>query len=174
MKKYPNILIVRGTGRNVGKTISACKIIERLAKENNPTGIKISAHYHELENAEFVHQSEEFDIVEEKSRSNKDSSRMLQAGAEKVFYIQSENSNLAKAFELVVNEIEPGTPVIVESGGLYDFVEPGILVHIFDGNGKNTTEIRQESKIVKVSSEEVKNFNWDFLQFKNGKFVVNA
>ncbi len=174
MKKYPNIVIVRGTGRNVGKTISACKIIETLAKENAPIGIKISAHFHELENPKFVYKSEEFEIVEEKSRSDKDSSRMLQAGAEKVFYIQSENRNLANAFELLLNQIDPSDPVVVESGGLYDFVEPGILVHIFGENGKKSTPVRPETNVVKVSSGEAKNFNWDFLQFKNGKFVGYA
>jgi len=174
MKKYPNILIVRGTGRNVGKTVSACKIIEKLANENAPIGIKISAHFHELENPEFVCQSEEFEIIEEKGRSNKDSSRMLQAGAEKVFYIQSENRISAKAFGALLNQIDTLKPIIVESGGLYDFVEPGILVHIFGENGKNTTEIRPETNVVKVFSEEVKDFNWDFLQFKNGKFVGYA
>jgi len=158
----------------VGKTISACKIIEKLAKEHAPVGIKISAHFHELANPEYVHRSEVFEIVEEKSRSNKDSSRMLQAGAEKVFYIQSENRMLANAFKIVLKEIGSGKPVVIESGGLYDFVEPGILIHIFGNNGKKTTEHRSESDVVKISSDEVKNFNWDFLKFKNGKFVLNA
>ncbi len=171
MKKFPNILIVRGTGRNVGKTISVCKIIEQLANENAPIGIKISAHFHELENPGFLYRSEEFEIVEEKRISDKDSSRMLQAGAEKVFYVQSENPNLAKAFETLLSHVDPLKPVIVESGGLYDVVEPGILVHVFSENGKTTTEIRPESNVIKVSREEAIDFDWDFLQFKNGKFV---
>lgn len=174
MRKYPNILIVRGTGRNVGKTVSACKIIERLAKDNTPIGIKISAHFHELENPVFVSRSDEFEIIEEKSRSAKDSSRMLQAGAEKVFYIQSGNRILAIAFETLLDQIDPSKPVVVESGGLYDFVEPGILVHVFGENGKKSTPVRPETNVVNVSSEEVKDFCWNFLQFKNGKFVGYA
>ena len=63
MIHQPNILIVAGTGRNIGKTITACRIIGQLAKNHEPVGVKISPHFHELEvNLKYLYQSENFVI----------------------------------------------------------------------------------------------------------------
>ena len=54
MKDFPNMLIVRGTGRNVGKTLSACNIIKQLAEKHNPVGVKISPHFHSLDGIQEI------------------------------------------------------------------------------------------------------------------------
>lgn len=175
MRFYPNILIVKGTGRNVGKTVSACKIIQHLAATQEPVGIKISPHFHDLNGeAEYIHRSDDFVIVEERNISQKDSSRMLQAGAKKVFYIQCKNNHLPDAMNVVFKQIQLETPVVVESGGLYDFLEPAILVHIAGQEMKKESKIRNNSKVIRLLSGEVQQLNWDFIQFINGKFITDA
>jgi len=175
MKNYPNILIVMGTGRNIGKTISACNIIEKLSEAHQTVGVKISPHFHELEsNLKYLHKSEDFVIVEEQNITQKDSSRMLQSGAEKVFYVQAKNEKLEEAFNMISEIILPGQPVVVESGGLYEFIEPGMLFFIDGEKPKKEVRIRKGTNVVKVNSGEVNNFDWSSIIFKNGKFTRYA
>lgn len=175
MKNYPNILIVKGTGRNVGKTLSTCRIIENLADKNEVVAVKISPHFHELDSHQkFIYQSEDIVILEEKNITHKDSSRMLQAGAKKVFYVQTRNQFLPVVIDKVLKDIVPNQPVVIETGGLYDFIEPGLLLYIAGKNPKNGKEIRKETRAITISPEEVKSFNWDLILFKNGKFYTHA
>lgn len=175
MKSYPNILLVAGTGRNVGKTVSACKIIQNLSKIYRTVGVKISPHFHELEsNLKYLHKSEKLVIIEEQKITQKDSSRMLQSGAEKVFFVQANNENLTDAFNLILKYVDPEQPVVVESGGLYEIMEPGMLFFVSGAKPKKEIQIREDTNIVKVDSGEVTNFDWSSIQFKNGKFTRYA
>lgn len=175
MKSYPNILLVAGTGRNVGKTLFACKVIQKLSETHRTVGVKISPHFHEPEsNLKYLYKSEGLVIVEEQKISHKDSSRMLQAGAEKVFYVQAKNENLADAFNLIVKSIHPEQPVVIESGGLYEILEPGLLVFVTGEEPKKDFRIRKDTNVVKVQSGEIKNFEWNNIQFTNGKFTQYA
>ncbi|HKJ77989.1 MAG TPA: hypothetical protein VKA10_00585, partial [Prolixibacteraceae bacterium] len=162
MKSYPNILIVQGSGRNVGKTLAASRIIENLAKKNKIVAVKISPHFHELEEEKkFIHRSEGFIIVEEQRITQKDSSRMLQNGAEKVYYVQAKNEFLPDVLNEILKRTEPNQPVIIETGGLYDYMEPGLLLYIEDENPKKKVMVRNDSKVLKLTSFEVWHFDWD-------------
>lgn len=175
MKSYPNILLVMGTGRNVGKTVSACNIIQNLSGRHQTVGVKISPHFHELEpDLKYLYKTEELVIVEEKNITKKDSSRMLQSGAKKVFYVQAKNKKLGEAFNRISEIILPEQPVVVESGGLYEIIEPGMLFFVTGEKPKKEIQIRRGTNLVKVDSGEVNNFNWSSIQFKNGKFTQYA
>jgi len=175
MNYYPNMLIIRGTGRNVGKTLSACNIIKHLAGKHKPVGIKVSPHFHGLDgNHTVIHKSDELVIVEEKDVSDKDSSRMLQAGASKVFYVQAKNSRLLDVINLLSGKLSTTEPVVVESGGLYDYVEPSLLVTVTgEGSGKDIST-RSDSNTVSVLSGNVKDFRWDSIEFEKGKLTLHA
>ena len=43
---FPNLLLVAGNGRNVGKTWLVCRIIEKISQNQKVTAVKISSHYH--------------------------------------------------------------------------------------------------------------------------------
>lgn len=175
MKVKSNILIVSGTGRNIGKTILSCRILAQLTKNHEPVGVKISPHFHPMEDEqEYIHQSENFVIIEEKSMSKKDSSRMLQAGAARVFYVQCKKEYLNEALEKLFPLLNPEQPVVVESGGLYNLVEPGLLIYITGNELKKKIEIRPESKVAALAQNEVKDFKEKNIHFANGKFTINA
>lgn len=175
MMHKPNILIVAGTGRNIGKTVSACRIIGQLAKNHEPVGVKISPHFHKLEeNEKYLHQSEKFVIIEEKNISRKDSSRMLQSGAKKVFYVQCKPGHLAGAMDHLLPLLNSKSPVIVESGGLYGILEPGLLVFISGEEVKKNVHIRTESSVLHLDSADVQQFAGENIQFVNGKITINA
>jgi len=45
--KCPNILLITGNGKNVGKTTLSCRIIENQNNEYDFIAVKISTHFHE-------------------------------------------------------------------------------------------------------------------------------
>jgi hypothetical protein len=125
----PNFLIIAGTGRKAGKTYLAAKIIKKISKENEIIAIKICPHRHHLsENLKIILNNEFYDIIEETSSlSNKDTARFIEAGASKVFYLQTTDKYLYDAFTALKNFIPENNPVIVESGGLRKILKPGLF-----------------------------------------------
>lgn len=175
MKHYPNILIIRGTGRNVGKTFTACRILKNLSLSHHPAAIKISPHFHPLsEGMHVLVQTEKYVVAEEKTFSGKDSSRMLQAGAHRAFYIQSGHSDVLEPFHYLMEILEPNQPIVVESGGLYDFLEPGLLIHIDGGHRDKNSTVRRETNYMNMASGEVFEYDWNLLTFNNQKYVTYA
>jgi len=130
LKNCPNILLIAGTGRNAGKTMLACEIIRHLSKTADVIGVKISSHFHPVESGQkIVANPAYYHIIEETLHTSKDSSRMLQAGAKKVFYIQAKQDNLEEAFNTISAELSC-CPVICESGGLHRYIKPGLFLFV--------------------------------------------
>jgi hypothetical protein len=128
--KFPKMILVAGDGRNVGKTFLACKIIRSLSKLNRVIGIKTSPHMHDLpKDAEIIASGPGFIVCIENQINSKDSSLMLQSGAEKVFFITAEKDRLDRAFESIKNEIA-GETVVAESGGLHELLNPGLFLFV--------------------------------------------
>jgi len=126
-----NILLISGSGRNVGKTTFMRQVIEKNAS-HKLVAIKITPHFHEP-TPELIPVSvnSNFRIFQETdSTSAKDSSLFLQAGAEKVFYIQTTDAFLAEAFELVSLQFSSDQPVVTESAALRKFIVPGLYLFI--------------------------------------------
>ena len=131
MINQPNLLLIAGTGRNVGKTSLACALISQISISHRVIGVKISPHFHEHSSSEkIIVKSADFEIIEELNPiASKDSSRMLKAGASRVFYVQTKNDDVLIE---VINELQQfwtnETAVICESGGLRHFIEPGLFL----------------------------------------------
>ncbi|MCF8233420.1 MAG: hypothetical protein K9G67_00780 [Bacteroidales bacterium] len=131
MKPFPNILLVAGSGRNVGKT----SVVERLIhgfKDHGIIALKVSPHFHALRgDEEFIVRKNEYNIIEENTTgSTKDSSRFLRAGAQKVFFIQALGKNLEEAFNRTFDLLPEHAALIVESGGLRDYIKPGLFIYV--------------------------------------------
>lgn len=121
---FPNILLLAGTGRNVGKTAFAEQIIHKTAAEMHVWGLKISNHYHPGEVPALRIQEEHV------LTSHKDSSRMLRAGAEKVFYIQAQDADLPQLMNDFLTQLPADIAVVCEAGGLISFIEPSLFLLI--------------------------------------------
>ena len=129
MLHIPRLVIVAGTGRKVGKTTVACRIIKSFSK-SNITAVKISSHFHEpQEHLKLIHRNSGYVIWEElSSLGNKDSSLMLAAGATRSFYIQAEKDASVPAFEKLIDLLPYSGPVVCESPSLAKGVMPGALI----------------------------------------------
>jgi hypothetical protein len=126
-----NILLISGSGRNVGKTSFICKVIAGNLNQKL-IAVKITPHFHEptpglvaisiTPNYRVYHETD--------SNSGKDSSLFLKSGAEKVFYIQSTDLFLKEAFLIAISECNPNLPIITESAALRKYITPGLYLFI--------------------------------------------
>jgi molybdopterin-guanine dinucleotide biosynthesis protein A len=130
ISEMPNLLLIAGAGRNVGKTLFACRIIKQLSKKMRVTAVKISPHFHEsAQEQKIISEGEGFRIIEETLTNNKDSSRMKQAGAETVYFVESTRESIYKAFDNL-KRILPAGPVVCEAGGVHEIVSPGLFIFV--------------------------------------------
>lgn len=132
---FPNLLLVAGNGRNSGKTTLITRVIHRLKNEYPVTGIKISPHFHEKPPAGRSEGDLPFIIQKEHDLSgNKDSSRMLLAGADEVFYIQAKEEDVPEAFFVLLKDLDSNKLWICESGALRKYVRPGLFLLVSPGD----------------------------------------
>lgn len=124
------LLIVSGTGRNTGKTSLSCKLISHFSHASSITAIKTTHHFHALSyQMVWLKNAPEYSIFQDFDKNQeKDSSKMLKAGASNVFYIQSKREALGKAFLDLVKFIPEQSLIICESGGLKDFIQPAVSI----------------------------------------------
>ena len=126
-----NILLVSGSGQNVGKTSFICRMITQYTNRQ-PVAIKITPHFHHpSDGLRPVIVTDNYRIFQETDpNTTKDSSRFLHAGAKLVFYIQTTDAFLKEAFMLTSRQIAPDQPVIIESAALRKFITPGLYLFI--------------------------------------------
>ncbi len=158
MLDYPNLIMIGSGGRNTGKTDLACGIINRFKGNNKIIGLKITA----ITNTDGlcprggkgcgVCSSLEGDylITEEKNKtSKKDTGRLLNSGADNVFWLRARKEKLIDGFIDFDKHIKSMFPdnyiVICESNSLRKIITPGIFIIIHN------------TKTFKKSAAEVKN-----------------
>lgn len=175
------MLIVAGTGRNVGKTSFVCAVIRQISKTQEVIGIKISPHVHQISSSEkIIKKSANYQIVEELNTENsKDSSRMLQAGASRVFYVQTKTD---EALSYVIKDLKQfwssDTPIVCESGGLRHFVDPGLfLVYKSDEQSEMKPHLKTlESKVDQFVLFNEAEFDFDLskIRFENSRWTLTS
>ncbi|MFP4471893.1 MAG: NTP transferase domain-containing protein [Bacteroidales bacterium] len=126
----PNLLLIAGTGRKVGKTTLACRLIKKVSKAHQVVGIKVSPHMHrQAAGQKVIAETKDYLVIEETNPDNgKDSSRMLRAGARQVFYLQTRDRHIAEPFEILMKLIPESHPVVCESGALLSHARPGLFL----------------------------------------------
>lgn len=175
---YKNILLIAGTGQNVGKTLFASKTIAHFAPTFPVVSIKISPHFHFLDpNTEIITETVDYSISRETNpNGNKDSQRFLVAGSKDVYYIQCHDDKLHLAFNKLVQYLPVDAPIICESGGLRQLIKPGIFLMI---NKKNNQNIKPQAiqnkgladKWIEFDESEF-DFNPGNLQFSNSGWSI--
>lgn len=150
MQKFPRMIMLGAAGRNKGKTELACALIAAfkempLAKPAVVYALKVTAVEAscgpcprggkgcgacDLGGASFV-------LSEEQSvGGDKDTARLLAAGAKKVFWLRSLRSHLKEGFAAFSAALPKDALVICESNALREVVEPALFVMIEGENAK--------------------------------------
>lgn len=137
MRKFiPNLLVVCGSGRKVGKTTVVRELINHFNGNNNSdnfkiAAIKVSPHFHDdKQPLNKIFQEDNCNVYIENKINSKDSSLFLQAGANPVYYVETNDNNISKAFYFILNHVPNGSLMICESGILGRIFKPGILIFL--------------------------------------------
>lgn len=129
MKRAERLLIIGGTGREAGKSSLAALLITKFA-DRGIAAVKITPHRHpDVTGLTLIANNPEFQVYEERnSKSEKDSSRMLRAGAKKVFLVVSGEANLGEAFAALFPFLPEDAPIICESPALRRLIDPDLFI----------------------------------------------
>lgn len=148
MLNIPSFMIVSGNGRNSGKTSFVCDIIKAHRNTFPLTAIKVSPHFHQQKaGKEILFSGNGFNIsIEKDELASKDTSRMLQEGAARVYYIEAKDEHLKEALGKLLPLIPASTPVICESAGMRDLLSPALFIMI----NRNDGRIQKEGYIKKL------------------------
>lgn len=139
MKYLPNLLLVGGTGRNIGKTTFVERLVGMFNSELSLITLKTSML---LPGEEYLHgkhrlvKPDEFFLVEEKTdEGNKDSNRYLKAGASQSWFLSVGENALPQAMAYFLDIVkEPGL-IIAESNVIREIVVSGVFIMI-KGDGE--------------------------------------
>lgn len=146
----PNLLLIFGNGRNVGKTTFGCKIVREVAVNYEVIAIKVSSHFHELHPQQLILVNEPNLIIAQETdfQSDKDSSRYLKAGASKAYYVQC-NSIGIKDLALWIDEnISIQMPIVCESAALGNFIFAGQSIFIVNSLGSKNKIDYTEATVI--------------------------
>ena len=141
MLQAPNMLLIGATGRHVGKTELACSIVRRLTAEQSVTAAKITVIRDEGgrcprggEGCGACTSLEgDYDLMLETNRDGvKDTSRLLLAGADPVFWLRVRAAHMARGLDVLYQNIDPHTPLICESNSIRNAVAPGLFLMVQD------------------------------------------
>ncbi len=163
-------------GTKSGKTSMACRIIKEF-RDLEIIAIKITPHFHETTTGLLtISENSGYSIYEETDPdSNKDTSRMLNAGAAKVYFAKVWDNQLLNVFQEIMKLIPSGAPVVCESPALRHFAEPGVFVIM----NSNTMDKRKNISNLLIlphvmfQLEELKNIAVLPIGFDDGRWIVS-
>jgi len=131
------IVVIGGHSRNVGKTSVVAGLITALP-EYRWTALKITQYGHGVcsangEACDCATDDHTWAINEEKDRSGEsDTSRFLVAGAEKVWWVRTQQGRLAEAMPTLRRRLAESENVILESNSILKFIRPDLYLTVLD------------------------------------------
>lgn len=178
-----NLILIGGTNRNVGKTTLSLFLINKFKEINPVIGLKVTSIYPNDEKYHGKHETtldEDFEIIEEKDLSGqKDTSKMLLAGAEMVFYIRTKDEKIDKAYAEFLKLIPNNSIIVCESISLRKFLKPGLFVLIksllSQKIKQSAIELEPFADLIINSDGEAFDFDLDKIEFVEGRWrIINA
>ena len=143
------LVVIGGHSRNVGKTSIVAGLISALA-EFQWTAMKITQYGHGVcsKNGEPCHCANDdhsWAISEEGDCSGEsDTSRFLQAGALRVWWVRTEQGRLAEAMPKVRRLLAESKNAILESNSILKFLRPDIYLTVLDPANADFKKSAQE------------------------------
>lgn len=186
MFKLDGMLMIGSAGSNVGKTELACALLGKIGQSCNVIGIKVTT----IKDKEGqcprggegcgVCSSLEgvYSIVEEfDSSSEKDTARLLAAGASRVFWLRVREENLLEGITALLDVIGHNVVSICESNSLRQVVEPGLFLMVGSHETKNwkssAESVKKYADRIVISDGSSFDFDPNRIKFINGKWITN-
>jgi hypothetical protein len=143
------IVVIGGHSRSVGKTSLVAGLIAALP-EYRWTALKITQYGHGIcssngEPCDCATADHTWKITEENDRSGEsDTSRFLVAGAQKVWWVRTQQGRLAEAMPTLRKRFGEAENVIAESNSILKFIRPDLYLTILDPAIKDFKASAQE------------------------------
>lgn len=131
------IVVIGGHSRSVGKTSVVAGLISAL-QNHHWTAFKITQYGHGVcsqsgQSCDCATDDHSWAITEERDRSGEsDTSRFLIAGAEKSWWVRTEQGSLAEAMPTVREKLSQAKNAILESNSILKFVRPDLYLTVLD------------------------------------------
>jgi len=132
-----SIVVIGGHSRSVGKTSVVAGLIAALP-EFEWTAAKITQYGHGIcsadgEPCDCASSDHSWAVTEEKNRNgDSDTARFLAAGAERVWWVRTEQGRLAEAMPALRERIKGAANVILESNSVLKFLRPDLYLTVLD------------------------------------------
>lgn len=169
------IVVVGGHTRSVGKTSVVASLIAALPGFQW-TAFKITQYGHGVcslngKSCDCAADDHSWAITEEKSRSaDSDTSRFLQAGAQRVWWVRTEQGRLAEAMPSVRKTLAGATNAILESNSVIKFVHPDLYLTVLDPAiadfKRSAQEFLDQADAVILHRENAKTLAWNGVSLK--------
>ena len=143
------LIIVGGHSRSVGKTSVVAGLIAALP-QFRWTAFKVTQYGHNIcaregNACDCATEDHNWAISEEKDRSGEsDTSRFLVAGAERVWWVRTQQGKLAEAMDAIRKRLAESQNAIVESNSLLKFVRPDLYLTVLDPSTADFKKSAQE------------------------------
>jgi hypothetical protein len=131
------LIVIGGHSRDIGKTSVVAGLISALPEFEWIAG-KITQYGHGICSAngaacDCATGDHSWAISEERDRSGEtDTSRFLVAGAERVYWVRTEQGRLAEAMPALRKRLEGARNVIMESNSVMKFLRPDLYLTVLD------------------------------------------
>lgn len=128
--KRPLLIGIGGAHSGVGKTTLAVGILKHL--EACPPAC-LSSHPPKLGGIKYTKTALYASVIDDKTilcQKNKDTKRMLDAGAEEVLWVQSPQTELEEVLPLAVSRLSHLDCIIIEGNSAIEFLNPNIVLFV--------------------------------------------
>ena len=145
MLEVSNMVIIGGNSRNAGKTTLACRIISRFSTNSEVIGLKVTCIRPDDDLFHGRHEEKHdsgFTISEElNAGTHKDTSKMLNAGALKVYFIRVEESFMEQAILQFMSRYINNQLIVCESRSLQAILQPGLFLMMIRADADSPKDI---------------------------------
>lgn len=186
MFKLDRMLMIGSAGANVGKTELACALVRRFYKKTSIVGIKVTTIKEKDGKCPRGGRGcgvcssldGDFCITEETDRgSGKDTTRLLTAGANRVFWLRTLQTHLDEAINALLDVAGPNVAMICESNSLRQVIEPGVFLVVKGRNEKawksSAKQVRRQADRIVVSDGVSFDFDLSLIELTDGKWTIN-
>jgi hypothetical protein len=172
--KKENMLLLGAAGRNSGKTLLACLILELYSPRIPIIGIKVTTiHRPDLKCPKGgegcgVCTSLEgaYCITEETDRNlQKDTSLLLASGARQVFWLRAHKAHLSEGLEALFDLLPDDAALICESNSVRTVVEPGVFLLV---KNRKSRGFKPSAREVRDSADRIVEFDPEGLEHLSG------
>jgi hypothetical protein len=186
MKKLNKMLMIGSAGANVGKTELACAILRKFSRiDPDIVGVKVTAINEKKGQCPRGGEGcgvcssldDAFLITEETDTSSgKDTSRLLAAGAARVYWLRVLRSHIDQGLAALFEVLGTNVSSICESNSLRHVVEPGLFL-VAESNSSGTwkpsaLQVKKFADRIIVSNGGNFDFDIDDIKLENGRWML--